>query len=200
MPDLKNLENVYLVIAFIVPGLIITYARSQFITGRSRSHTENTIVYLALSVVYYGIALPGFEYVVAMVPSWRRTVAWFLLTFIGPAIFGLVLGVTVQRGWGRWLAHRLRLNPIHAFPTAWDWKFAGASKGARYVLVTVGDGTIAGVFGENSFASSDPVERDLYIEEVWDRSDTGEWTRRSERAGILIPGKEIKNVQFWEHQ
>jgi hypothetical protein len=129
-----------------------------------------------------------------------RTALWFALAFLGPAIFGMLLGVSVQRGWGRWFAHKLRLNPVHASPTAWDWRFSAATSGARYVLVTLADGTVAGVFGENSFASSDPTERDLYIEEMIDISDTGQWSRRPEKVGILIPGKEIKNVQFWGHQ
>jgi hypothetical protein len=61
MPDLKNLENIYLVVAFIVPGLIITYTRAQFITGRTRSPSDSVLVYLALSVIYYGLALPGLQ-------------------------------------------------------------------------------------------------------------------------------------------
>jgi uncharacterized protein DUF6338 len=64
-------------------------------------------------------------------------------------------------------------------------------------MVTLTDGTVSGVFGDMSFASSDPTERDLYIEEIWDVSESGEWTRRPERVGILIPSKEIKSVQFW---
>jgi hypothetical protein len=200
MPDLKSLDTVYLVLAFIVPGLIITFARAQFITGRIKSPAENSLIYLALSAVYYGIALPGLGYAVSLEPGWRRTAAWFGLILVGPAISGVLLGCSVQLGWGRWLWHKLRLNPVHASPTAWDWRFSAMPPGGLYVLVTLSGSTVAGVFGDKSFASSDPAERDLYIEEIWDVSDSGEWTARPRKVGILIPGKEIKTVEMWDKQ
>jgi hypothetical protein len=32
MPDLKNIQSIYLVLAFIVPGMIIAFVRAQFLT------------------------------------------------------------------------------------------------------------------------------------------------------------------------
>ena len=58
MPDLKSLENLYLVMGFIVPGLVMTYVRAQFITGRTKALTESVLAFLALSLLYYGPVLP----------------------------------------------------------------------------------------------------------------------------------------------
>jgi hypothetical protein len=43
MPDFKGTENFYLVLFFIVPGLIIVSVRSRFITGRMPSLTDNVL-------------------------------------------------------------------------------------------------------------------------------------------------------------
>jgi hypothetical protein len=50
---LKAPENLYILLFFIVPGLVIVYGRSQFISGRTPSHTENVLGYLVLSLLYY---------------------------------------------------------------------------------------------------------------------------------------------------
>ena len=34
MPDLKSLDNLYLILGFLVPGLIALFVRSQFVPGR----------------------------------------------------------------------------------------------------------------------------------------------------------------------
>jgi len=68
------------------------------------------------------------------------------------------------------------------------------------MVTLTNDERIAGFFGGRSFASSDSGERDLYLEEEYTVSDTGSWEPRSETVGILLPGKEIKYVEFWEPQ
>jgi Family of unknown function (DUF6338) len=70
-----------------------------------------------------------------------------------------------------------------------------------FLMVTLtSDERIAGFFGIRSFASSDPGERDLYLEEEYTVSDDGSWESRSDKVGVLIPGKEIRYVEFWEPQ
>ena len=196
---MKGLDNVYLVLAFVVPGLIVTYVRSQFVTGRMRSPKDDAVAYLALSVLYYGIAFPGIEYLLANDrPGWPKAAGWVALVIVGPAIFGLILGVIAGKGWLRRLAARLGLNTVHHLPTAWDFAFAGRRE-TTYVLATLVDGVeVAGAFGTRSFASSDPAERDLLIEEIVDIGPDGQWTNRRERTAILIPAKQIKHVQFWQ--
>jgi hypothetical protein len=198
MPDLKGLENVQLVIAFIVPGLIISYVRARFVNGRMDKPSDAVLTYLSLAVVYYGLALPLLYYIVDLPTGLLRNLCWWALIAVGPAFFGLLLGIGTQRGWIRGLAHKLGLQPIHTVPVAWDWRF-GACRGSCFVLVTLANGdTVAGIFGTGSFASSDPAERDIYLEELWDiPDDGGAWTPRNNRQGILLPAKEIRHVQFW---
>ncbi len=60
--------------------------------------------------------------------------------------------------------------------------------------------TVAGLFRSHSFASSDPGERDLYIEQLWDIDDQGEWTVVAGEKSILIAANEICFVELWEQQ
>ena len=46
VPDLKSLNNLYLILVFLVPGLIVLFVRSQFVAGRRPSHSAAILSYL----------------------------------------------------------------------------------------------------------------------------------------------------------
>jgi hypothetical protein len=198
MPNL-NVEDLRLILIFIVPGLIILYVRSRFITGRPQSHAENLLSYLVLSTVYYAITTPFLQASLSIRHPWILwALIWILLTIVGPAILGLLLGAEAQKEWLTKIAARLHLSVVHVIPTAWDWRFSKISSGTFLLVTLTSDERVAGYFGSVSFASSDTAERDLYIEEEYDIDSEGSWTSRSEKVGVFIPFKEIKYVEFWE--
>ena len=198
MPDLKSLENVYPILGFIVPGLIVLFVRSQFVTGRIPSHSAALLNYLTVSVIYYALALPFVDIVMSIhEPGYRKALAWFTLVFAGPALLGLLLGVNVQKNLFRRFLQWCRLNPVHVMPTAWDWKFSGMTY--QWVLVTLKDGTrFAGFCGPESFMSSDPTERDIYIQRIYDIDDENKWLPRGEN-GVLIAAGEVQTIEFWPY-
>ena len=81
-------------------------------------------------------------------------------------------------------------------PTGWDWIFSRTEE--CYVIVTLKDGTeVAGYFGTNSMASSDPDRRDIYLEKVYKiPEDGGIWEIVDGSLGIHIDGSEIALVEF----
>ena len=200
MPDFKGIDNFYLIFLFIVPGLVIVYVRSQFISGRRPSHTENALGYFVLSIVYYSFTLPILGLMLNTQAPWvERAAIWIGLTIAGPAFFGFLLGALAQKECGNWLANKLNLTTIHVIPAAWDWRFSKIPKGGMFVMATLTTGErVAGFFGPKSFASSDTDERDIYIEEEYTVSDDDVWTPRPTKVGILIPIDEIRYIEFWE--
>jgi hypothetical protein len=197
MSDLKSLQSIYLALAFVVPGMIIVFVRQQFLTGRVRPLSESILSYVALTALYYGLAAPFVEYVLSVQePGREKIFAWLGLIILGPAIVGFVLGVFAQKNVFRRILQFCRVNPVHATPSAWDYAFARLKKD-HFVMVTLGDGsTVCGIYGARSFASSDPAERDLLLQEIYD-VDGNSWSKRTEIQAILIPSKEIKHVQIW---
>jgi hypothetical protein len=97
MPDLKSIQSIYLVLGFIVPGMIIAFVRAQFLTGRLRTLSESIVTYIALTVLYYGLAAPFVEYVLTFEePGRAKIAAWLALIIVVPAIVCLVLGALAQ--------------------------------------------------------------------------------------------------------
>jgi Family of unknown function (DUF6338) len=210
MPNFGGPENLYLILVFIVPGVVALSVRSKFITGRSPSTTENLLTFLVLSLVYYSLIIFLLQDALSVREPWiTRAAIWILLILVGPAVFGFVLGVAAQKEWAAyfvnkidaWFANRLDLTLVHVIPAAWDWRFSKVPRGGMFIMVTLtNDEKVAGYFGRNSFASSDAGERDLYIEEEYSVTDDGRWEPRPEKVGILIPVKEIMYIEFWQPQ
>ena len=193
MPKLLSLNSLYLILLFIVPGFIALFVRSQFITTKrpSDSNTAALLSYLTISVVYGSLVLPCVDPALLQRSTW----AWFGLVFVGPVVLGLLLGINVQKDLVRRFLNWFGLYPVHAIPTAWDWKFSGMEE--QWVLVTLKDGTrLAGLYGSQSFTSSTPGERDMYIERVYDIDDTGTLFLTNEK-GVLIAAGEISTIEFW---
>ena len=199
MPETLPLESPFILVGALAPGFIVLFVRSQFLTGRNPPHTEAFFSYLILSTIYYALALPLVELFLSM-PQWgyQKLLAWLALTFFAPAIFGLVLGVAVQKDWLRRIIQRFGLHSVHVMPTAWDWKFRKIHN--EWVLITLNDGTqFAGFCGSSSFVSSDPSERDIYIQWIYDIDEkTQEWRARGDN-GVLIAAGAIQSIEFWPY-
>ena len=199
MPDLNLFDNPYTVVGLLVPGLIVLSVRSQFLTGRRPSHSAALLSYLTVSVIYYALALPFVDFILSFQEPGKGNVllTWFALIFIGPALLGLLLGVNIQKNLFRRALQCCGLNLIHVIPTAWDWKFGNMTE--QWVLVTLKDGTrFAGFCGGESFMSSDPSERDIYIQWTYDIDDQNNWSSRGEN-GVLIAAGEVQTIEFWPY-
>ena len=198
MPDPESLDDLYFILGFLVPGMITLFVRSQFVTGRNPPHTAALLSYLTVSVVYYALALPFVDAVLSISePGYAKALSWFALVFAGPIVFGVLLGLNAQKGLLRRGLRWCHLYPVHVMPTAWDWKF-GNMRG-QWVLAILKDGTrFAGFCGEDSLMSSDPSERDLYIQWTYDVDENNKWSSRGD-TGVLIAAGEIKTIEFWPY-
>ena len=120
----KSIEQIYLILVFVAPGLITIYFRSLFITGRRPKTLEYTIEYIIISTVYFALLLPLVELVIAVrEPNWLRVISWAVLLGIVPALIGVLLGAGSQKGWWRWIFAKVGLSLVNPYPTGWDWVF-----------------------------------------------------------------------------
>jgi Family of unknown function (DUF6338) len=201
MSGLVNIDAVYIAIFFLVPGYIFLTFRNQFVAGQDRLGTEQLlafITYSALNLALFGWIL----FAIPMAHRWIVVLAWAFVLLIGPAVLGFVSGMWTQKEWGSRLYEFFGLSLVHPTARSWDWVFHRVDP--CFVLVTLKDGSqCAGYWGVNaagtqSFASSDPKERDLYISQVFEISDEGPW--RPTPKSIFIAAGEIRTVEFIQEE
>lgn len=58
------------------------------------------------------------------------------------------------------------------------------------------DTKLYGWYSSKSFASSDPDERDIFIELGYTLSSDGSWKEDSQSEGFYVPKDQIKYIEF----
>ncbi len=198
MPDVKDINNVYLIIGFIVPGLITFFIRSQFVITKKQTHTDNILSYVVFTSIYYAIILPALPWIFALT-GWATYLGWVGAILGGPALLGIALGLIAYFQLFRKFFALSGVNPIHAVPSSWDWRFGSINNRSVAVMVTLSDNTkIAGIWGGQSFASSDAGERDIYIEHMYSIQDDGSFLKPDRRQGVLIVASQIRYIEFFD--
>jgi hypothetical protein len=195
MPDLKSLENVELAIFFLVPGVVILFIRSQFLTGRMPAFAEAVMHYFIISLIYATIAYTPMKWFIGQTGGpVSRTFLWLVFTIIAPTAVGLFLGVAVRNDWLYRFAGRIGVRPVHAAPTAWDWFFSRSRE--CWVVVTLKNGsTFSGWMGRDSFFSSNPSERDIFLSKIYDVDGAGTWIDRGAKSLYIAHG-EVQTIEF----
>lgn len=193
MSDLLNVEALALFLLFVVPGLIIAYVRSLFLTRALPTLAEGVAGYIILSLLFHAVLFP-FAIDIYMAPVRQNACMWFFILFILPSLIGFVLGTAVQKGWLKKICNICKINPVHPVKAAWDWKFNNSNP--AYVQVTLKNGIKwTGYMGPDSFASSCSSDRDLYIEEVYIVHPDDTW--ETNRSGVWLSHGEIQSIEIF---
>ena len=198
--DLLDIEKLQLFFLFAVPGIIAIYVRAQFLDGRMPNFADGIFVYVTLSLVYHSIwflvypNVYGFSLSSATV---SQKLTWVGLAFLAPTLLGLLSAANIKNQWLQKLLRRRGISILHPVGTAWDWTFSNTKE--SWVLVVLKDGTVwGGVLGEDSFVSSSPQERDIFLEKVYKIGENDEWIER--KSSALITHGEIQSIEFWQKE
>jgi len=195
-----SFNQILLLLVFIIPGFVVMRIKRMAYPTAEASAGNTVLDSLALSCVIYALASP----VIYLTYCWRwpatRPIAFATFAFVVLLVFPCGLGALYVRLTKlekfRWL--REFLGFIHPDPTAWDYHFR---KGRAYwIWLTFKNGKVmAGLYGPNSFASSLPEHRDIYIEKLLKLDNHGHVVELIENsAGALVRMEELERMQFFE--
>ena len=198
---IANFEMLFVVLAFVIPGFIWYFVQSKFMPrGEFPKHTfilqciVLTFINYALWswLVYHMLANPWFEHNIGCAAFF-----WFVILFLSPMMCGLIFGILSQKDFVRRIFGWLGVETIHPTPTAWDYRFFNINPDFLFIKVELIDGgSIQGLFGGNSFASSTSSDRDLYIERACMIDSEGQWQLVDESDGVWINGSQIRHIEF----
>jgi uncharacterized protein DUF6338 len=195
-----SLSQISVLLLFIIPGFVLMRVKRIAYPVAEASTTSTVLDSLALSSVVYAVASPllylSYHYGWAVTrPVLFSTLALFILLVIPCGLGGLYVWF-IKTEKARWLGEFLGFpNPD---PTAWDYHFR--KRRAYWVWLTFKSGKVmAGLFGPNSFASSFPHKRDLYIEKLLRLDEHGHVLGLVDgSAGALVMMRDLERIQFFE--
>jgi hypothetical protein len=125
-----------------------------------------TLAFSTINYAFFGWLLwLAFEWDVLERNIFLAVLVWLFVFFVGPVALGLLFGFVWQRNIHRRMAGAIGIRIPHPIPNSWDYMFDSVGE-PSWMLVTLIDGSqVAGYFGRRSFASSDPNERDIFLEQ-----------------------------------
>jgi hypothetical protein len=194
MPALSTLDAVYIAALFIVPGYVLLSTRQLFLGMTKKLGPDDMLAYLTIS----GLNFALFGWLIYLPYAYNangavRSICWMICLVVVPFIFGVILAKCGDHQVFRRACNRFGFKPLHPIPGSWDYKFSQSP--GEWLLVTLKCGTrFAGWWSGNSFASSDPKERDLFIEAVYEVAENGPW--KPTGKSVLIVAGEIRTIEF----
>lgn len=199
---LETFKGFLLFIVFLVPGFIFRIVEGQFAYLDKRLDWGRfALGLLARSTIVYAIVGPW------IFQSWQSgwiqshpVAAIYLfasLALLLSVALGIFAGIVRQKEWLRKFIERFDLKPFeqHDIPTAWDRVFSKAEP--SWIIVTFKDQSqVTGWYGSDSYVSSDPDERDLFISSTVRTNEKGELEIAENSGGVYIRIDEIKTIEF----
>lgn len=195
--SLKVNPTALVFIMAVTPGFVIVFVRSQLVSGRILPYPAGFLLYLTVSTIYWAVLFLIADVLIVNSIWWEGStlgsLRWLVFLVLIPVIVGAVTGAVSNRTLLYKALKKIRLNPIHPTPSAWDWTFSDLNE--QYILVKLNNGSMFGGFlGADSFISSDPDERDLYIEEIFEIGEENNWVTNGH--GVYLTGRDISSIEF----
>lgn len=196
---IENLDILFYTLIFVIPGFIIDSIYRVCIPQEATKGESFFPRLLLFSIINFLIVYP--------ILLWLSRNPYIhsnqginlyvklLIIFLVSVVIGLIISLVSNKGWIRSILQKVGIHTSHVIPTAWDYKFS--KKEPRYVTVYLADGGIVfGYWGSNSFASSVRDNKDIYLEKMYDVTESSEWVEIIQNKGIWISAESIKYIEF----
>jgi len=206
---IETFQGFLLFIVFLVPGFVFRTVEGQLVYLDKRLDwgrfalgllTRSTLVYLpAIPFIYSGWQ----EDWIGSHP-WETCLGMVAVLLILPALLGLLSGFVRQKRFPQHFLRRMGLGTFeqHHIPSAWDHLFSEVQT-AWAIVRLKDDSRIRGLLGPNSYASSDPDDRDLYISHVLIEdpdSENDSFQFAPDTEGVYIRGEDISTIELFHYE
>jgi hypothetical protein len=195
--DIWTVDKLQLVLLFAVPGFVSLKTYGTLVPSGHRQASQQLLDAVAYSCINYAIlSVPLY-----LVRAWnleqvhpRLYLAFWTFAILVAPVLWTLLYVKVRSS--------RYLQSIVPHPTEDAWHYLFSQRKSFWVVVSLQNGTkIAGRYDSQSFASSAPAPKQLYLQESWVLSDEGGFERvREDTGGILILDEAISTIELFTVQ
>jgi hypothetical protein len=189
----EQTSTLILFLGFFVPGFLMIRVYDLLVPTERRDFSKGVYDAVAYSAVNFVVFSPALYWMSpAGLSPFLRGLALFAVFILAPIGWPLLL-FRVRKT--RWFTQRLS----HPTLRPWDYYF---SKGEPcWVIVHLKDQKVGGYYGMGSFASSDPAEPQLYLEQVWALDNQCRFEHKIEQSkGMIFFAKDIVALEFFSPQ
>jgi len=193
--DIWNVDKLALFLVFFLPGFISLKIYDLMVPREPRDFSKSLFEAISYSTLNFAAL---FWLIVPI-----QTGDFYRRHFILYSLSVVLIMVVVPACWPFVFLRLSTWRPIakhfvHPIRKPWDYVFG--KRDPFWIIVHLQNGQkIGGRFDIDSFASSDPADAQIYLEEVWVLDEGGRFQSPVERSrGIIIMKEEIRAVEFFE--
>ena len=191
--DIWNADKLALFIVFFVPGFISMKVYDLLVPGETRDASKSLLDAISYSTLNFA-ALFWLIAILQTGDFYHRHFILYSLSVVAimvvvPACWPFAfLGLSSWRPVGKHL--------VHPIQKPWDYVFG--KRIPFWIIVHLKNGQkIGGFFGPESFASSNPADEQIYLEEVWLLDDAGIFLNVGKNSRVIIIMDDgIRAVEF----
>lgn len=219
MELLKDVLGAGLVATLVIPGFVFVAIRSLLRGPRGTQDTElssriatSIVVSVLFNAVYLiaGSVAIGEQAVSGVLTAGQNVI---VQSPVGVGVAVLVLGILIPAAsavllyyrplwrplgepWPTWLKYPVRRGGYRNFPTAWDRAAPGL--GGTFVRIRLPEGNwVGGWYSGESFISTYPQPRDIYIEKQYVMSDSGQFLEAIPTSAGVWLGITDRHIVEW---
>ena len=191
----ENTQALTLFLFYFLPGFVSLKVYDSLVPSERRDFSKSIYEVIVYSTLNYALLYPLVVWLLARNPSASPVLVWVLIALVLVAFPSLWPFLWIQV-----LKSRL-FSKYFVHPTHKPWDFVFGQRKPYWIIVHLKDlRKIAGVYGERSFASSNPAPPQIYLEDVWELDETGHFLRPvDESEGILLLESEILAIEFFRY-
>jgi hypothetical protein len=193
--DIWNVDKLTLFLVFFLPGFISMKVYDLMVRGEPRDVSKSVFEAISYSTLNFGALF----WLIAIIQAGDVYHKHLILYSLSVAFIMVIVPAC-------WPFAFLKLSTwrpvarhfIHPIRKPWDYVFG--KRDSFWIIVHLqNDQRVGGGFDVDSFASSDPAEEQIYLQEVWVLDVEGRFMNRVERSrGIIIMKDQIRAVEFFE--
>jgi hypothetical protein len=193
--DIWSADKLALFLIFFLPGFISMKIYDLMVPGASREASKSLLEAISYSTLNFGALFWLIAYI--------QTNDFYHKHFILYSLAVVVIMVIVPACWPFAYLKLASWAPIARYftnPIQKPWDYVFGKRTSYWIIVHLKNGfRIGGRFDTKSFASSNPADEQIYLEEAWTLDDKGGFLKKVERSqGIIVMQDEIRAVEFFE--
>jgi len=191
----ENAQTLAMFLFFFLPGFVSLKVYDALTPSERRDFSKSVYEVIAYSTLNNALLYPLALWLWSRNPTALSFVTWAggaLVLVAFPVLWPFLwLGLLKTKLFSRYFVH----------PTQKPWDFVFGQRKPYWMIVHSKNlGRVAGLYGRRSFASSNPAPPQIYLEELWELDETGQFLRPIEESeGILILEDEILAVEFFRY-
>jgi vacuolar-type H+-ATPase subunit I/STV1 len=189
MTEIFDINRIQLILIFIIPGFVSYKVWSLLIPSKDIAIKDYIIEIICYSFINFAL-LFWLINIAENIQGLLQSLLYLIILFIAPIIWPLIWIKIVK-------SKRLKGKIVYPTPKAWDF-FFGLGKPC-FMLIHLHTGKmIGGLYYLDSYSSSYPQQKDLYLKEVWNITEKGEFLNKIEATeGLLISYDVIEYIELF---